>query len=76
MAEEMEFITTQEAARLLGVGRATFWRRVKAGVVPTYRSEKDHRVRLVKRADVEAMLIPKIATGVAIRLEKEDTDGE
>jgi excisionase family DNA binding protein len=64
MPDELEFMTTQDAARLLGVGRVTFWRRVKDGVVPIYYSEKDRRVRLVKRADVEAMLVPKIASDV------------
>jgi excisionase family DNA binding protein len=68
MAQEPEeYITTQEAARLLGVGRVTFWRRVKAGLVPTYRSQKDQRVRLIKRSDVEAMLVPEIVSGETVR---------
>jgi excisionase family DNA binding protein len=55
-----EFLTMQEATRLLGMGRMTLWRRVRDGVLPVYRSERDRRVRLVKRADVERLLTPTI----------------
>lgn len=65
MANADEFITMQDAARLLGIGRMTLWRRVREGALPVYRSDRDRRKRLVKRADVEALSVPKIAAPVA-----------
>ena len=62
-----DFVTVQEAARMLGMARMTFWRRLREGAMPVYRSERDRRVRLVKRADVERMLEPVPATPVADR---------
>jgi excisionase family DNA binding protein len=62
---ESEFLTMQEATRLLGIGRMTLWRRVRDGVLPVYRSERDRRVRLVKRADVERLITPSIETPAA-----------
>jgi excisionase family DNA binding protein len=64
---DSEYLTMQEATRLLGIGRMTLWRRVRDGVLPVYRSERDRRARLVKRSDVERLLKPTIATGAAIR---------
>jgi len=56
---EDEFLTLTQAATLLGVARMTFWRRLRDGVMPVYRSGRDRRVRLVRRADVEALLRPQ-----------------
>jgi len=55
---DSEFLTMQEATRLLGIGRMTLWRRVRDGVLPVYCSERDRRARLVKRADVERLFTP------------------
>jgi excisionase family DNA binding protein len=59
---DSEFLTMQEATRLFGIGRMTLWRRVRDGALPVYRSERDRRVRLVKRTDVERLLTPTIET--------------
>jgi excisionase family DNA binding protein len=69
-----EFVTVQEAARLLGMGRMTFYRRLQDGVMPVYRSDRDRRKRLVRRADVEAMRVPTIAAPVA--QSQGETDGQ
>ena len=63
---DSEYLTMQEATRLLGIGRMTLWRRVRDGVLPVYRSERDRRARLVRRSDVERLLVPTIAAPAAI----------
>lgn len=55
--EVPEFVNVQEAARIMGVSRATFWR-VRGGAVKLYQSEQYRRVRLVKRADLAALVKP------------------
>jgi excisionase family DNA binding protein len=54
-----EYLTMQEAARLLGIGRQTLWRLVRAGRLQPYQSEINRRVKLVKRADVEELMRPR-----------------
>ena len=54
-----DFVTMQQAAALMGVSRWTLWRLVKEGRLPSYQSEINRRVKLVKRADVEALMTPK-----------------
>ncbi len=67
---EPEYVTVQEAARILGVSRATFWRRVRDGAVTLYQSEQNRRVRLVKRADLAALVKP-----VPVARDKGERDG-
>jgi excisionase family DNA binding protein len=63
---DSEFVTMQDAARLLGIGRMTLWRRVKEGALTVYESPSNRRVRLVKRSDVERLRMPVVvATAVA-----------
>jgi excisionase family DNA binding protein len=54
-----EYLTVQEAAELMGVSRFTIWRRIRDGALPAYRADVDRRTRLVKRADVEALMRPR-----------------
>jgi excisionase family DNA binding protein len=54
-----EYLTMQEAARLLGIGRQTLWRLVRAGKLQPYQSEVNRRVKLVKRTDVEELMRPR-----------------
>ena len=56
---DAEYVTVQEAARMLGMARMTFWRRLQEGTMPVYRSERDRRVKLVRRTDVEALMRPR-----------------
>jgi excisionase family DNA binding protein len=62
-----DFLTLQQAADLMGVHRITVWRLVRAGKLRTYRSQANRRVKLVKRADVEALMRPRLI---------EDTEGK
>lgn len=48
-----------EAQELLGVSNFTIWKMVKEGRLATFRSRVDRRKKLVRRADVEALLTPE-----------------
>ncbi len=54
-----DFVTMQQAAALMGVSRWTLWRLVKEGRLPSYESEINRRVKLVKRADLAVLMAPK-----------------
>jgi len=54
-----DFVTMQQAADLMGVSRWTLWRLVKEGRLPSYQSELNRRVKLVRRADLAALMTPK-----------------
>ena len=54
-----DFVTIQEAAQLVGVSRWTIWRLVKDGRLQTYESEINRRVKLIQRADIEALSCPR-----------------
>lgn len=55
---ENEFVTMAEAAEMLGVSKATMWRRVKSGEIEAFESQQDRRRKLVRRADIEALSAP------------------
>jgi excisionase family DNA binding protein len=59
------YVTMTQAQEILGVSKATMQKRVKAGLLPTYRDHRDVRVRLVKRADVERLTEPVLEGKVA-----------
>ena len=50
-----EFLTVQEAARLLGVKPATLYAYVSRGVLRSYRQGIKHQ-RLYRRADIERLV--------------------
>ena len=52
---ESEYLTADDAARRLGVKRATLYAYVSRGVLPSYR-QGIKRERLYRRADVERLL--------------------
>jgi excisionase family DNA binding protein len=54
-----DFLTLQQAADLMRVHRITVWRLVRDGKLRMYQSETNRRVKLVKRADVEALMRPR-----------------
>ena len=54
-----DFLTLQQAADLMRVHRITVWRLVRDGKLRMYQSEVNRRVKLVKRADVEALMRPR-----------------
>lgn len=59
MAMEKEYLTLNEAAEYAGISRATLWRRMRAGELQTYQAAQDRRIRLVKRAEVDALMQPR-----------------
>lgn len=54
-----EFVTTGEAARILGVGIQTVIRMADEGVIRSYRVPVGNRHRRVNMADVKALLPPE-----------------
>ena len=50
-----EFLTVDEAARLLGIKRATLYAYVSRGVLKSYR-QGIKRQRLYRRSDIESLL--------------------
>ena len=53
-AEESEYLSADEAARRLGIKRATLYAYVSRGVLPSYR-QGIKRERLYRRTDVERL---------------------
>ena len=56
---EKEYLTLNEAAELIGISRATLWRRMRNGELQTYQAAQDRRVRLVKRSEVLELMEPR-----------------
>jgi excisionase family DNA binding protein len=61
-----EYLTVDEAARLLGIKRATLYAYVSRGVLHSYR-QGIKRQRLYRRAEIEGLLrlAPSVAPAVA-----------
>ena len=53
-----DYLTLTQAAEVAGVSRAKLWRMVKSGRLPAYADPRDGRVKLVRRAELEAALQP------------------
>jgi citrate synthase len=68
-----EYLTAEEAARLLGVKLASFYAYVSRGRVESYRQGMKRR-RLYRRSDVEALLEvhPASSAGAGAELPKAD----
>jgi excisionase family DNA binding protein len=64
-ANESEYVTVQEAARLLGMGRQALWRKIKELDIPVYRTGRDKRLRLVNPDEVRRAFTPVLATPAA-----------
>jgi hypothetical protein len=56
MAEAEGFLTIGEARALLGVSKTKMAKILARGVLPSEEDPLDSRFKLVKRADVEALL--------------------
>ena len=57
MAEE--FVTMREAQEILGVSNFTVWQMVRDGRLQAFRSGVDRRKKLIRRADLDALMAPK-----------------
>jgi excisionase family DNA binding protein len=73
--DESGYLTLTEAARRLGVSRWTLYRRIDEGALTVYRSDRDRRVRLVKRSDVEALAVPEIVSPQTVSEKGKQSDG-
>jgi excisionase family DNA binding protein len=52
-----EYLNLVEATRYLGVSRMTLYKLIREGKLPTYRSELNRAVRLVRCGDLYRLLI-------------------
>lgn len=50
-----KYMTAGEAAAFLGIGKSAMSRLLNKGVLPFITSKIDSRIKMVKRADVEAL---------------------
>ncbi len=55
-------LPVEEAGRRLGVPYRTMRRRIEDGTIPTYRNDRDRRMKLVALADVARLFDPRPAT--------------
>ena len=58
-----DFLTISEAARIAGVPRSTIYRRLADGALRVYESPLNRRVKLVKRANLAALMTPQPIEG-------------
>jgi hypothetical protein len=59
MDKPTDLITTTEARKLLGISSATMTKLIRNAVVVTYSDPLDSRVKLVSRAAVLALRVPR-----------------
>ncbi|MGI8827800.1 MAG: helix-turn-helix domain-containing protein [Chloroflexota bacterium] len=78
MSDELEYLSVQEAADELGVGRRRVWRLIEAGVLYAVENPLDRRSRLVQAEDVRKLSefprAPKIGAGATIGSLTEETE--
>ena len=55
MTEIEGYLSITETAARLGCCRQTVWRHIRAGDLPTYRTARNSRVRLIDVTDIEAI---------------------
>lgn len=65
MGDEGDYVPVSVAAERLGMGRQALWRKIKQLDIPTYRTGRDGRLRLVSLAEVRRAFAPVPATPVA-----------
>ncbi len=53
------YVTMTEAQEILGVSRFKIWQLVKEGTLPTFRSDRDRREKLIRRSDLDAVDRPR-----------------
>jgi hypothetical protein len=59
MTVETPFVNISEAVRLTGISRNALYRRIKAGLLPTFESDRNKRVVLLARRDLLALDTPR-----------------
>ena len=59
MDKPIDLITTTEARKLLGISSATMTKLIRNAIVVTYSDPLDSRVKLVSKASVLALRVPR-----------------
>jgi hypothetical protein len=62
---EGEFVNLSQAAKLSGIRRGTLRDLTQRGVLPSYRSQVDQRLHLVRITDIQALKTPVPRTSEA-----------
>lgn len=57
--ERENFLNLTAARELLGVSRTKLWTLIREGQLVTYQDPLNKRVRLVRRADLEKLRVPR-----------------
>jgi predicted DNA-binding transcriptional regulator AlpA len=58
--DESDYLTLNQASRLLGVSRWTIYRRIDELNIPVFTSQSNRRVKLVRRSEIEALRQPRL----------------
>lgn len=59
VSERPEFANIQDAAERFGISRFKIWRLVKDGQLTIYQSALDRREKLIRLAELEALVTPR-----------------
>lgn len=55
-----DFLSLTEAARYLGISRDKLWRLTKSGVVQSYQSALNRRVKLYRVSEIKRLMVPDL----------------
>src|SRR5215467_341438 len=80
MPDEVEYLTATQARDVLGVSQGKMTALIREGQLPTYPDPLNKRIKLIKKADVEALLARTVRKRkplpVRRRLEPADQQGD
>ena len=76
MTDQEDYITSTEARELLGVSKGKMTAMIRNGEIPVYPDPVDKRVKLIKRADVDAWLAKMLRRPRKLKQSEAEDDAE